>query len=194
MATVTVVNHLTLDGVMQAPGRADEDTRGGFTHGGWAGERSDQVMVEFLGARMTAAGGSLLLGRRTFVDLAASWGPHGDSNPMASKINSMDKLVASRTLTEPLGWNATLLDGDAVDAVAGLKGSRSGNLTILGSGELVRALMGRRLIDELTLMIHPIVFGTGRRLFEPGTAEATLRLQETHPTTTGVIIAVYVPA
>ena len=105
----------------------------------------------------------------------------------------MPKFVASRTLAAPLPWNATLLEGDAGDAVEELKHSFDGNLTVLGSGELVGVLLRRQLIDRVTVMIHPLVFGTGRRLFAPGSSATTLRLVEAVPTTTGVIIAVYEP-
>jgi dihydrofolate reductase len=192
MATIAVLDHVTLDGVMQAPGRADEDRRDGFPFGGWEPPYGDDVMGEHLGAGM-AGGGALLLGRRTFEDLAAYWGALGDDDPTAAHINPMAKFVASRTLTAPLEWNATLLQGDAGDAVEQLKRSFDGNLTVLGSGELVQTLLERSLIDRVTVLIHPLLFGIGRRLFPPGTAPTTLRLVEATPTTTGVIIAVYEP-
>jgi dihydrofolate reductase len=151
------------------------------------------VMGEFLATGM-ASGGGLVLGRRTYEDLRASWAPQGDSNPMAERINATPKFVASRTLVGPLGWNATLLEGDAGDAIAALKRSTSEPLTVLGSGQLVRTLIERRLVDRITLLIHPLVIGTGRRLLGPGTAPTTLRLVESRPTTTGVLIAVYEPA
>ena len=120
-------------------------------------------------------------------------GRQGDANPTAAHINPMPKFVASRTLTAPLAWKATLLEGDAGDAVTDLKRTFDGNLTVLGSGELVRTLLGRGLIDHVTVPIHPLLFGTGRRLFPPGTPPTTLRLVEATPTTTGVIIAVDAP-
>jgi dihydrofolate reductase len=189
MSRVVVVNHLTLDGVMQAPGRPDEDRRGGFEHGGWSPPYGDEVMGSFMGERM-GKGGALLLGRRTYEDFASFW-PHQKDNPYTAVLNDARKYVASRTLSEPLAWsNSTLLKGDAAEAVARLKESGE-DLAVLGSGALVQALMRRDLIDEFVLTIHPLVLGTGRRLFADGGAFAALKLVESVTTTTGVVIAVY---
>jgi dihydrofolate reductase len=189
MSRVVVVNHLTLDGVMQAPGRPDEDRRGGFEHGGWSPPYGDEVMGSFMGERM-GKGGALLLGRRTYEDFASFW-PHQKDNPYTAVLNDARKYVASRTLSEPLAWsNSTLLKGDAAEAVARLKESGE-DLAVLGSGALVQALMRRDLIDEFVLTIHPLVLGTGRRLFAAGGAFAALKLVESVTTTTGVVIAVY---
>jgi dihydrofolate reductase len=190
---VVVINHVTLDGVMQAPGRADEDTRDGFEHGGWSPPYGDGVMGESMGARMAQSGG-LLFGRRTYEDLLTYWNTATDS-PFTAALNNASKYVASRTLREPLPWsNSTLLEGDAADAVAELKKEPGEDLHIMGSGELIQSLMGRRLIDEYMLMIHPLVLGSGRRLFADGGAFASLRLIDATPTTTGVVIATYQPA
>jgi dihydrofolate reductase len=192
MSRVVVVDHLTLDGVMQAPGRADEDRRGGFEHGGWAVPYGDEVMGRFMGARM-GRDGALLLGRRTYEDFAGFW-PKQTDNPFTPVLNKARKYVASTTLQEPLSWsNSTLLQGDAADAVARLK-EQGEDLTVHGSGQLVRSLMRRNLVDEYVLTIHPLVLGSGRRLFPDDGALAALRLVEAKPTTTGVIIAVYQPA
>jgi dihydrofolate reductase len=193
MAKVLVVNHVTLDGVMQAPAGPDEDTRGGFAYGGWSIPGSDQVMAAKM-AEMMAKGdrdeGGLLLGRRTYESFYAYW-PHQTDNPYTERLNHTTKYVASRTLQEPLPWSGSvLLDGDAGEAVAALKEGLTGDLTILGSGELIGALMAAGLIDELLLMIHPLVLGTGRRLFPEG-VHASLRLTESITTTTGVVIATY---
>jgi dihydrofolate reductase len=189
MAKVTVFNHVTLDGVMQAPGRSDEDTRGGFERGGWAIAGNDEVMGRKLGEGM-AKGGPLLLGRRTYEDFYGFW-PNQPDNPFAEILSNVPKYVASRTLTEPLPWaNSVLLDRDAVSAVAQLKEQPIGDLTIMGSRDLIASLMGAGLIDEYLLMIHPLVLGSGRRLFAEG-AHASLRLTETVTTTTGVVIATY---
>ena len=189
MRRVVVVNNVTLDGVMQAPARPDEDPRGDFKHGGWALGKDDEVMGRVMGARMSQPG-ALILGRRTYEDFYAVW-PKRTDNPFTDKLNSVQKYVASRTLSEPLPWsNSTLLEGDAADAVAELKRRPGENLGILGSGELIQSLMQRDLIDEWVLLIHPLVLGSGRRLFAEGSS-ATLRLVETVPTTTGVIIATY---
>jgi dihydrofolate reductase len=193
MRTVVVINHLTLDGVMQAPGRPDEDTRGGFEHGGWSQPYGDAVLAGVMGERMTRSG-DLLLGRRTYEDFAGFW-PHQQDNPFTDVLNAVRKYVASTSLQEPLPWvNSTLLTGDAAEAVARLKAEPGKDLVILGSGTLVRSLLRRNLIDEYLLMIHPLVLGSGRRLFADGGAIAALRLVDTRTTTTGVLIATYRPA
>jgi dihydrofolate reductase len=134
-----VNNNLTLDGVMQAAGRPDEDLRGGFEHGGWALPYNDPVMGRVMGERM-AQGGPLLLGRRTYEDFAGFW-PNQADNPFTEVLNNVRKYVASRTLEEPLWWsNSTLLEGDAAKAVARLKEQPGRDLVLLGSGELVQSL------------------------------------------------------
>jgi dihydrofolate reductase len=189
MGKVIVLNHVTLDGVMQAPGRPDEDTRGGFGHGGWAIPGNDEVMGRKLGEGM-ARGGPLLLGRRTYEDFYRFW-PGQSGNPYTEALNNVLKYVASRTLREPLPWaNSILLDGDAAGAVAKLKEQPIGDLTIMGSGDLIGSLMAAGLIDEYLLMIHPLVLGAGRRLFPEG-VHASLRLTDSVTTTTGVVIASY---
>jgi len=191
MSRVVVINHVTLDGVMQAPGRPDEDTREGFEHGGWAQAGNDDVIGAALGARMAESGG-LLLGRRSYEDMLSFW--NTQDSPFKHALNAAPKYVASRTFREPLPWpNSTLLAGDAADAVAELKKEPGKDLQIMGSGELIRSLMPRGLIDEYLLMIHPLVLGSGRRLFSGGIPMSTLRLMEAKPTTTGVVIATYQP-
>jgi dihydrofolate reductase len=193
MATITVVNHMSLDGVMPAPAGADEDRRGGFEHGGWAVANADEVMIREMTKGSASGRGSLLLGRRTYEHMAANW-PHAPAdNPFTQAINAQRKYVASRTLSAPLEWNAQLLEGDAAEAVAALKRDLDENLTVLGSGELVEALMPHGLIDGWVLQIHPIVLGTGRRLFPARGTLASLRLLDSVTTTTGVIIARYEP-
>jgi dihydrofolate reductase len=187
MGTLRVVESLTLDGVMQAPGRPDEDTRDGFGHGGWATPYVDDVMGRAMGEQM-GRGGSILLGRRTYQDFADVW-PKQKGNPYSEALTAAQKYVVSRTLTEPLPWeNSTLLDGEALDVVAGVKGQS--DLTALGSGELVRALMTGGLIDEFLLLIHPLVLGSGSRLF-PESVFASLELADSLTTGTGVVIATY---
>jgi dihydrofolate reductase len=191
MGRVIVVNNVTLDGVMQAPARADEDPRGGFEHGGWALPYNDSVMHERMGARMGGPG-ALVLGRRTYEDFAAVW-PGRTDNPYSAVLDNTQKYVASRTLTGPLPWkNSTLLAGNAADAVAELKRELEGSLTILGSGALIGSLIERDLIDEYLLLIHPLALGSGRRLF-PDHATVPLRLADSVVTTTGVVIATYRP-
>jgi dihydrofolate reductase len=194
MGRVVVVENVTLDGVMQAPGGADEDPRGGFPHGGWARPYADHVMAEAMGTGMSADG-AMLFGRRTYEQFHAFWSKQTDGNPYTEVLDRKRKYVASRHLAEPLPWgNSSLLDGDAVDAVGALRRDVEGDLVVLGSGELVRALAGAGLVDVYTLSIHPLTLGTGTKLFAGGEdAYGTLELVEAVPTTTGVLIATYRP-
>jgi dihydrofolate reductase len=193
MAEVVVFTSLTLDGVMQAPGRPDEDRRGGFTHGGWALPYNDPVMGRVLAEGM-ADPGPLLLGRRTYEDFFSFW-PHQTDNPFTEVLDNSLKYVASTTLAEPLPWrNSRLLQGDAADAVAELRRQPGKDLLVLGSGELVQSLRRRDLVDRYQLLIHPLVLGSGRRLFPEGGGPLPLRLLDSVTTTTGVVIATYRPA
>jgi len=193
---VVVMNHLTLDGVIQGPGRPEEDTRDGFTLGGW-GQRSasaGDAAGKAMGARMAAGGGlaGRLFGRRTYEGLLAHWNASG--GPFKEALNNTPKYIASTTLSEPLAWpNSTLLEGDVAGAVRELKARVEGVLAIMGSGELIGSLMAADLIDEYLLMIHPIVLGSGRRLF-PEHVHSSLRLVESTATATGIVISTYEPA
>jgi dihydrofolate reductase len=193
MSRVVLFESVTLDGVMQAPGRSDEDRRGGFRHGGWATPYADPVLGQ-VAAEGMATTEAIVLGRRTYEDFFGFW-PHQTDNPFTEVLNNTQKYVASRTLEEPLSWsNSTLLKGDAAEAVAELKAQAGKDLVVLGSGELVQSLMKRNLVDEYVLLIHPLVLGTGRRLFAEGSQTTALRLVDTKTTTTGVVIATYEPA
>lgn len=193
MSRIVAFTNLTLDGVMQAPARPDEDRRGGFTHGGWATPYPDSVQGEVVGRSM-AQGGALLLGRRTYEDFYSVWPKRTDDNPFTSVLNNAQKYVASTTLKEPLPWmNSTLLQGDVADAVARLKAQPGKDIVVLGSGVLVQSLIRHNLIDEYLLLIHPLMLGSGRRLFTEEGGFAALRLVEARPTTTGVVIATYRP-
>lgn len=192
MGTVTVFNHITLDGVMQAPGRPDEDRRGGFAHGGWAAARMDAVIGQ-VGARgmSNPRGGALILGRTTYEQFFDFW-PKQTDNPFTPALNRSQKYVASRSLSEPLPWeNSTLLRGDAAEAIAELKKNRDHDFTILGSGDLIRSLLPHRLIDRFILFIHPLVLGTGARMFANAGDATHLKLVESNVSTTGVLIATY---
>jgi dihydrofolate reductase len=194
MSKVIVHNSVTLDGVMQAPARADEDLRDGFEHGGWAQPYFDEATVSVVSAGI-AQDGNLLLGRRTYEDFASVWPHMPEENPFTAVMNNFRKHVASTTLEEPLAWNnSTLLEGDAAEAVAKLKEQLDNDLVILGSGELVQSLIRHNLIDRYELLIHPLVLGSGRRLFPDGGPSIPLRLVDTKTTTTGVVIATYEPA
>ncbi|MGW5670840.1 dihydrofolate reductase family protein [Micromonospora sp. NPDC003776] len=193
MRRIIVTNNLSVDGVMQAPGRPDEDTRDGFTRGGWALPYQDPVLGRKMGEGM-ASTGALLLGRRTYEDFAGYW-PRRTGNPFTPVLDALPKYVASTTLTEPLPWvNSHLLKGDVVEAVTELKAQPGPDIAVLGSGELVRSLRRHRLVDAYVLLIHPLVLGAGRRLFADGDAPGELRLVESVTTTTGVVIGTYEPA
>jgi dihydrofolate reductase len=189
MSKVVVINHVTLDGVMQSPGRPEEDTRDGFTHGGWASRNADDQLLAATYARVEEGGGlQLLLGRRTYEGMLGYW--NTQESPFKEGLNNAPKYVASRTLQAPLPWpNSTLLHGDLAAAVPELKRELSADLTVMGSGELIQTLVREDLIDEYLLFIHPLVLGVGRRLFSG--APACLRLIERTTTTAGVVIARY---
>jgi dihydrofolate reductase len=193
MAKLTTFTHVTLDGVMQAPGRPDEDTRGGFTMGGWEGRYADEVMAG-VAAEGMATESALLFGRRTYEDFHGFWPNAPQPNPFTEVLNRSQKYVASRTLTEPLAWeHSTLLKGDAGDAVAELKAGLETGLVVLGSGDLIQTLLRHDLIDQLIVLTHPLVLGRGRRLFPDGGVPVKLELVDSKVTTTGVIIATYQP-
>jgi dihydrofolate reductase len=189
---LVVINHLTLDGAMQGPGRPDEDTRNGFSHGGWAIPGGDEVMGRVLGARMGRPDGGLLLGRWSYEAMLASWNAQG--GPYKEALNAAPKYVVSSNPATRLEWpNSRLLHGDVPAAVVELKQSLTGDLVIMGSGQLIRSLLPHDLIDEYLLFIHPLVLGSGQRLFEHENHPVKLRLVESTASTTGVIIATYHP-
>lgn len=189
MSRLVITNNLTLDGVMQSPSHPDEDRRGGFEHGGWAAPYADQVMADFMAKRIEK-GGTMLFGRRTYEQFASYWPHQPDDNPYAAVLNNRQKYVVSTTLSDPLPWaNSARLDG--VEAVARLKEELSGDMGVLGSGELAQALMRHGLVDEYVLSIHPLVLGSGRRLFPEGSPFAKLRLVDSVTTTTGVVIGTF---
>ena len=197
MGRIVVMNHVTLDGVMQGPGRHDEDTRGEFTQGGW-GQRSTEpgdAAGTAMGERMAAGGGltGWLFGKWTYEHLLSYWNRQPDS-PFTPALNDTPKYVVSTSLTEPLAWpNSTLLREEILNAVGTLKARSNGVLAIMGSGQLISSLMGADLIDEYLLMIHPLVLGAGRRLFPEG-VEVKLRLTDSVATPSGVVVATYEPA
>lgn len=188
MGHVIVMNWVTLDGVMQSPGRPDEDARDGFEHGGWAVPYSDQTAGAAMGEQMGAEF-SWLFGRRSYEELLASWNVQG--GPFKDALNNTHKYVASSDPAARLEWpNSTLLPTDAVAGVADLKRTSDANLVIMGSGVLIRSLMAADLIDEYLLMIAPLVLGSGRRMFTDD-VHASLRLVDSRSTSTGAIIAIY---
>jgi dihydrofolate reductase len=191
---ITANISITLDGVMQAPARPDEDTRGGFSHGGWAVPYNDPVMMQAMADGMAegaAKGGALLFGRRTYEDFFSVW-PKRGNNPFTEVLNRSQKYVASQTLTAPLPWeNSTLLAGDAATSVAQLKQTPGVDMMVLGSGNLLATLMAQDLVDTFVLLIHPLALGGGHRLFRADAHSFPLQLIKSVPTTKGVIIATY---
>jgi len=191
MRSITVTMWVALDGVVQGLGRPDEDTRGGFTHGGWGQRFDDEVLRREMGAAM-ARPGDMLFGRRTWQDFITAWARSTDGNPVTTAMNAATKYVVSRTLEDVDAWqNSILLRGDAVDTVAKLKAESDKNLSIIGSASLVRSLHAAGLIDHYTLVLCPLTLGSGSRLFEGPAPLTDFELTNSVTTTKGVIIAQY---
>jgi dihydrofolate reductase len=189
-----IVNEwMSLDGVVQAPGSADEDTSGGFEHGGWHLQYFDDLSQRVVVENVNEAGG-FLLGRRTYEILAGYWPNASEEEQVVARpLNTKPKYVASTTLTEPLEWeNSTLLQGDVAEAVAALKQEDGADLHVIGSTQLVQTLIERDLVDELRLMIDPLLVGGGKRIFRDDGKLRPLRLVDSQVTTTGAILATYV--
>jgi dihydrofolate reductase len=194
MARIVVSEFLTLDGVMQAPGDPNEDRSGGFEHGGWQLAFFDDIFGKAMTDSFAETGG-LLLGRRTYDIFAAHWPNQPEDDPLGGIMNRLPKHVVSTTLEEPLAWqNSTLIKDDVVEALRALRAEHGKDLLVFGSGELVQALIANGLVDEYRLMIHPIVLGTGKKLFRDGTEMTRLQLKQTMLTTTSVLMNSYVPA
>jgi dihydrofolate reductase len=192
MRKVVVNEFLSLDGVAQAPGGEDEDTSGGFAHGGWSMQYMDEAsMTRVLGAINEA--GAYLLGRRTYEIFAAYW-PNApeEEKVIAEPLNTKPKHVASTTLENPLGWeNSAVLEGSVPEAVAALKQEDGGDLHVIGSLDLLGTLFEHDLVDELRLMIDPVLLGGGKRLFVDDAKLRLLQLVDSQVTTTGAILATY---
>ena len=192
---IVISEFISLDGVVQAPGGAEEDTDGGFANGGWSIPYFDvEVMGTAIGEGMNNVE-ALLYGRRTWQGMAAAW-PERAGDPYADQMNAIKKYVASRTLTQDdLTWNTTLLSpDDAVGDIAALRGKDGGDLLIWGSASLVRALLAEGLVDELNLMIEPILLGGGKRIFPDDGAARPMQLVRCVTTATGVQFCTYHPA
>jgi dihydrofolate reductase len=184
------VEHLTLDGVYQAPARGDEDERGGFAHGGWSVARNDPEMQKAI-SRYMSSGWSLLVGKTTYEDLYEGWQIRQPSSPMTQALTAAQKFVASHDPSYALPWkNSTLLKGDAMEAVARLKQEHDKTLIVFGSGVLVCSLMRRRLLDELLVMVHPLVVGEGHRFFSDAPF-ANFALKSNSTTASGVVVSTY---
>jgi dihydrofolate reductase len=195
MRKVIANEFMSLDGVVQAPGGADEDTSGGFEHGGWHMRYFDELSQKWVLESIVEAGG-FLLGRRTYEIFAAYWPKAPEEEQViAQPLNTKPKYVASTTLTVPLEWqNSTVLQGDIAEAVAALKQEDGADVHVIGSAELVRTLIEQGLVDEFRLMIDPLLLGGGKRIFRDDGSLRTLRLVHSEVTTTGAILATYAPA
>ena len=190
MRQLIVIEFVTLDGVMQGLGSPDEDREGGFEYGGWGAPYSDDVLTRagIEGQRTTSA---YLLGRRTYEKLAAFWPEQPDTNPMAAHLNSTPKYVVSRTLTWPKWSNTQVLAGELARQVPDLKSRGEGSIAVLGSGRLVQSLMESDLVDGYTIFLHPLLLGTGKRLFRDLKRPRRLRLMDCRTTSTGVVLLDY---
>jgi dihydrofolate reductase len=195
MRRVVINEFMSLDGVVQAPGGEDEDTSGGFKHGGWHLRYFDDLSQKWVLDGLTTAGG-FLLGRRTYETFAAYW-PNAseEEQVIAQPLNTLPKYVASRTLSDPLEWqNSTVLQGDVAEAVAALKEQNGADLHVIGSAEFVQTLIEHDLVDEFRVMLDPLVLGGGKRIFRDDGELRPLRLVESQVTTTGAILASFAPA
>ena len=195
MRKVIVNEFMSLDGVVQAPGGTDEDTTGGFKHGGWHLRYFDELAQKRVLEGIVGAGG-FLLGRRTYEVFAGYW-PNApeEEQVIAEPLNAKPKYVASTTLPDPLEWqNSTVLRGDVAEAVVVLKQEGGADLHVIGSAQLVQTLIEHHLVDEFRLMIDPLVLGGGKHLFHDDGALRPLRLVDSEVTTTGAILTTYAPA
>ena len=193
MPRIVVSEFLTLDGVMQAPGDPNEDRSGGFDQGGWQLAYFDDIFGSTMMEAFGATGG-MLLGRVTYQNFVAFWPNQPADDPLAATMNGLQKYVVSTTLTDPLAWaNSTLIKGDVPGEITKLRAEPGKEIQVIGSGELVQTLIEHDLVDSYRLMVHPLVLGSGKRLFRDGTAPTKLRLLDSKPTTTGVLLLSYVP-
>jgi dihydrofolate reductase len=192
MRKVIVNEWMSLDGVVQAPGAPDEDTRGGFRHGGWHLRYFDDLSRNWVVKNLTEAGG-FLLGGRTYAGFAGHW-PNAseEEQPVAEPLNTKPKYVASTALREPLEWqNSAILKGDIPEAVRALKEEDGGDLHVIGSVSLAQTLIEHDLVDEFRFMIDPLVLGGGKRIFRDDGVLRPLRLVDHQLTTTGAMLATY---
>ena len=190
---LTVTTFLSVDGVYQGPGGPTEDPSEGFERGGWLVPHFDEATGEFMNSIFQNVD-TFLLGRRTYEIFAASWPKATDPNdPVAMKLNTLPKYVASTTLAHPEWANSRVIEGDVADAVRDLREREGGELQVHGSGQLVRFLLEHDLVDRLNLLVFPVIVGAGRRLFSDSGIATGLALDESRTTPSGVTISVYRP-
>lgn len=186
---LTATMMLSVDGVYQGPGGPDEDRRGGFDRGGWIASHFDDETGEFVNSVFERAD-ALLLGRRTWEIFESYWPHHDEGDPVSHGINVLPKYVPSSTLKDP-GWNTQVINGDVEAAVRELKAQSGRELQVHGSGELLRWLLARDLVDELNVELHPVVVGDGFRLFPERGQSHNLELVESKATPSGVTLQTY---
>jgi dihydrofolate reductase len=190
---LVVIEFLSLDGVYQAPGARNEDTEGGFAHGGWQRPYFDEILGSWAGRGM-AETDAHLFGRKTYEKMAAYWPNAPADDPYGKHLNSVQKYVASRTLNSVEWQNTTLLQGDVAEEVAKLKDQPGNNIAVLGSGNLVQTLIEHDLVDEYSLSVFPVLLGGGKKLFPDDGQLRKLELVDSEPTTTGGVMLTYRPA
>lgn len=187
---VVVIEHVSLDGVIQAPGRDGEDDRGGFRHGGWAQAAADPATGAVMGAVM-GDDFAWLFGRRSYDDMLTHWNEAG--GPFRDGLNGVTKYVVTSD-ADSLRWpNTVALTGDGVERVRDLRSRPGGSLVVMGSGELVRSLLPVGLVDEMLLMTHPVVLGSGTRLFGPGDTPVRMTVVDSRTTSSGIVATTYRP-
>ena len=190
---LTVTTFLSVDGVYQGPGGPNEDRTGGFDRGGWLVPHFDEATGQFMDSIFQNVD-AFLLGRRTYEIFAASWPKSTDPNdPVATRLNTLPKYVASTTLKDPEWANTRVIEDDLVTAVRELKERDGRELQVHGSGMLVRFLLENDLVDRLNLLVFPVIVGAGRRLFPDSGIPTGLALDESGTTPSGVTISVYRP-
>lgn len=187
MRKVIVLEHISLDGVIQAPGGPEEDTSGGFAYGGWVAPYSDPTLGTLLRKQMNAPF-DLLLGRKTFEIWAPYWPQHADIWP---GVNTATKYVASNTMTSHEWRPSVFISGDIAEKVAQIKQQPGPDLNVWGSGNLIQTLIKHDLVDTFWLMIYPVTLGVGKRLFADGTIPAAFKVTESNVTPNGVIVVNY---
>ncbi|MGN6793482.1 MAG: dihydrofolate reductase family protein [Streptosporangiaceae bacterium] len=192
MRKLGIVEFVTLDGVMQSLGSPDEDREGGFAYGGWSAPYGDEIAGQAAAEGMTGTT-AYLFGRKTYEKMAAHWPFEPDTNPIAAHLNATSKYVVSKTLTGTAWSGTSILSGDAAASVRDLKENGDGGIVVLGSGVLVQTLVEHDLIDEYRIFVHPLVLGTGKRLFRETSQPLRLRLMKTAQTSTGVLLLTYQP-
>jgi dihydrofolate reductase len=189
MGKLVVGTFVTVDGVMQAPGAPDEDREGNFEHGGWTVPFFDEALGEHMDEEVGRSD-SILLGRKTYDIFVRHWPHVGDEDPVAAKLNSVQKYVASRTLDKADWQNTAVLGGELADEIPPLK-ERHGEVHVPGSADLIQSLLREDLVDEFSMLVFPVVLGSGKRLFGEGTIPRGMRLVETKTFPTGVVMHRY---